>query len=87
MDRDNSLEITYDEWRSFFMTKSPILETVTDDPHEMLRYWRGATVCLFEEKAYSIFIFVLLSTWILVNLYMLLQRMKKQRIHNGGDIF
>ena len=44
MGHDNSLEISYDEWRSFFMINPAILETITGDPHEMLRYWRGATV-------------------------------------------
>jgi len=44
MDQDNSLEISFDEWRSFFLVNPAILESVTGDPHEMLRYWRGATV-------------------------------------------
>lgn len=49
MDQSNSLEISYDEWRSFFLVNPAILESVTGDPHEMLRYWRGATVCFFIE--------------------------------------
>lgn len=44
MGQDNSLEITYDEWRSFFLINPVILESVTNDPHEMLRYWRTASV-------------------------------------------
>lgn len=44
MKQDNSLEISYDEWRSFFMVNPAILESVTGDPNEMLRYWRRATV-------------------------------------------
>lgn len=44
MGQDNSLEISYDEWRSFFMMNPAVLESITGDPHEMLRYWRGATV-------------------------------------------
>jgi hypothetical protein len=44
MDQDNSLEISFDEWRSFFLFNPAILESVTGDPNEMLRYWRGATV-------------------------------------------
>jgi hypothetical protein len=44
MGQDNSLEISYDEWRSFFLVNPAILESVTGDPNEMLRYWRGATV-------------------------------------------
>jgi len=47
MNQDNSLEISYDEWRSFFLSNPAILESVTADPHEMLRYWRGATVCYY----------------------------------------
>ncbi|UJR23030.1 hypothetical protein I4U23_026056 [Adineta vaga] len=43
MDQDNSLQISFDEWRSFFMTNPVILETITNDPHEMLQYWRGAS--------------------------------------------
>jgi hypothetical protein len=44
MDQDNSLQISFDEWRSFFMSNPVMLESVTNDPHEMLRYWRSATV-------------------------------------------
>jgi hypothetical protein len=44
MDQDNSLHISFDEWRSFFMSNPLVLESVTNDPHEMLRYWRNATV-------------------------------------------
>lgn len=44
MGQDNSLEISYDDWRSFFLVNPAILESITGDPHEMLRYWRGATV-------------------------------------------
>ncbi|CAF1356183.1 unnamed protein product [Adineta ricciae] len=42
MDQDNSLQISFDEWRSFFMSNPVILETVANDPHEMLQYWRSA---------------------------------------------
>jgi len=52
MDRDNSLEISYDEWRSFFLANPVILDTVTDDPHEMLRYWRGTTHLDLGESPY-----------------------------------
>lgn len=45
MGQNNSLDISYDDWRSFFMFNPAILESVTGDPNEMLRYWRGATVC------------------------------------------
>ena len=57
MDQDNSLQISFDEWRSFFMVNPAILESVTDDPHEMLRYWRRATVSylIFSEKPIIIF--------------------------------
>jgi len=44
MDQDHSLQISFDEWRSFFMSNPVILESVTNDPREMLRYWRSATV-------------------------------------------
>jgi solute carrier family 25 phosphate transporter 23/24/25/41 len=44
MDQDNSLQISFDEWRSFFMVNPAILESVINDPHEMLRYWRSALV-------------------------------------------
>ena len=44
MDQDNSLQISFDEWRSFFMTNPAILESVTNDPHKMLQYWRSAPV-------------------------------------------
>jgi hypothetical protein len=44
MDQDNSLQISFDEWRSFFMVNPVILESVTNDPREMLRYWRSASV-------------------------------------------
>ena len=44
MDQDNSLQISFDEWRSFFMSNPVILETITNDPHEMLQYWRSAPV-------------------------------------------
>jgi len=44
MNQDKSLEISYDEWRSFYMSNPAILESVTGDPNEMLRYWRGTTV-------------------------------------------
>ncbi|CAF0877977.1 unnamed protein product [Adineta steineri] len=54
MDRSNSLEISYDEWRSFFMVNPAILETVTGDPHEMLRYWRGATHLDLGESPYAV---------------------------------
>jgi hypothetical protein len=58
MDQDNSLEVSYDEWRSFFMVYPAILESVTGDPNEMLRYWRGATVFYFllsSNFSYSLF--------------------------------
>jgi len=62
MDQDNSLQISFDEWRSFFMVNPAILESVINDPHEMLRYWRSALV------DYSIFfgkylLFVILSVF------------------------
>ncbi len=44
MDQDNSLQISFDEWRSFFMVNPVILESVTNDPQAMLRYWRSASV-------------------------------------------
>ena len=44
MDQDHSLEISFDEWRSFFMYNPVVLESVINDPHEMLRYWRSASV-------------------------------------------
>ncbi|CAF0941266.1 unnamed protein product [Rotaria sordida] len=52
MDQKNSLEISYDEWRSFFMVNPAILESVTGDPHEMLRYWRGAEHLDLVEASY-----------------------------------
>ncbi|CAF1642685.1 unnamed protein product, partial [Adineta ricciae] len=52
MKQDNSLEITYDEWRSFFMVNPAILESVTGDPNEMLRYWRRATHLKLGETSY-----------------------------------
>ncbi len=58
MDQGNSLEVSYDEWRSFFMLHPEILESVTGDPNEMLRYWRGATVFYFllsNNFSYSLF--------------------------------
>ncbi|CAF4109534.1 unnamed protein product [Rotaria sp. Silwood2] len=39
MDQDHSLQISFDEWRSFFMANPAILESVTNDPRVMLRYW------------------------------------------------
>jgi len=61
MDQDHSLQISFDEWRSFFMSNPVILESVTNDPREMLRYWRSATVSysnfVLEKKYYSIFNF------------------------------
>ncbi|CAF1296568.1 unnamed protein product [Rotaria magnacalcarata] len=53
MDQNNSLEISYDEWRSFFMFHPAILETITGDPNEMLRYWRGATHLDLGESSYA----------------------------------
>jgi solute carrier family 25 phosphate transporter 23/24/25/41 len=53
MDQDHSLQISFDEWRSFFMVNPVILESITNDPREMLRYWRSASVSdlnLFEKK-------------------------------------
>lgn len=44
MDQDRSLQISFDEWRSFFMANPIVLESVTTNPHEMLRYWRSAPV-------------------------------------------
>lgn len=44
MGQEKSLEITYDDWRSFFLINPIILESITNDPHEMLRYWRTASV-------------------------------------------
>jgi solute carrier family 25 phosphate transporter 23/24/25/41 len=52
MDQDNSLEISFDEWRSFFLFNPAILESVTGDPNEMLRYWRGATHLDLGEPSY-----------------------------------
>jgi hypothetical protein len=46
MDQDNSLQISFDEWRSFFMINPVILESVTNDPHEMLKYWRNARLVI-----------------------------------------
>lgn len=43
MDQDHSLQISFDEWRSFFMYNPVVLEAVTNDPLEMLRYWRHAS--------------------------------------------
>lgn len=59
MGHDNSLEISYDEWRSFFMVNPGILESITGDPNEMLRYWRGATVSddLFLDRKARICVF------------------------------
>ena len=45
MDQNNSLEITFDEWRSFFINNPTMLDRITADPREMLRYWRNAPVC------------------------------------------
>lgn len=47
MDKDHSLEISFDEWHSFFMSNPVILDSVTADPRAMLRYWRSAPVCDF----------------------------------------
>ena len=44
MDQDHTLQISFDEWRSFFMANPVVLESVTRDPREMLRYWRSASV-------------------------------------------
>jgi hypothetical protein len=44
MDQDDSLEISYDEWRSFFMSNPAALVSVTDDPQAMLRYWCDVSV-------------------------------------------
>jgi len=62
MGQNNSLEISYDDWRSFFLVNPATLESVTGDPNEMLRYWRGATVYYFHliEKL-SLFFFVFFS--------------------------
>jgi hypothetical protein len=59
MGQNNSLEISYDEWRSFFLVNPANLESVTGDPNEMLRYWRGATVYYFHliEKFFLFFFF------------------------------
>ena len=44
MDQDHSLEISFDEWRSFFLLNPAILDSITNDPHAMLKYWRSAPV-------------------------------------------
>ena len=44
MDQDGSLEISYDEWRSFFLNNPLVLDRVTTDPREMLRYWKNNSV-------------------------------------------
>ncbi|UJR25868.1 hypothetical protein I4U23_007218 [Adineta vaga] len=54
MNQDKSSEISYDEWRSFFMINPMMLETITGDPNEMLRYWRGATHLDFGETSYAV---------------------------------
>ncbi|CAF3798131.1 unnamed protein product [Adineta steineri] len=53
MDQDNSLQISFDEWRSFFMTNPAILESVTNDPREMLRYWRSASYLDLGDSSYG----------------------------------
>jgi hypothetical protein len=58
MDQTDSLEISYDEWRSFFMINPAILESVTGDPNEMLRYWRGATVCYILFSKTKLYLFL-----------------------------
>jgi hypothetical protein len=58
MDQDNSLQISFDEWRSFFMANPAILESVTNDPHEMLRYWRSAVVSYFILSYQLLFFFI-----------------------------
>ena len=86
MGPNNSLEITYDEWRSFFLSNPVVLESVTNDPHEMLRYWRAATVshwlCCLHDKLF--FIVRSISIWVIHR--MLHLKMKKLKINNGGKI-
>lgn len=45
MDKDRSLEISFDEWRSFFINDPTMIDAIINDPSEMLRYWRDAIVC------------------------------------------
>lgn len=44
MDKDHSLQISFEEWRTFFLSNPAMLDSVTHDPHAMLRYWRSASV-------------------------------------------
>ncbi|CAF2454935.1 unnamed protein product [Rotaria sp. Silwood2] len=53
MDQDHSLQISFDEWRSFFMANPAILESVTNDPRVMLRYWRSASYLDLGESPYG----------------------------------
>ncbi|CAF2036588.1 unnamed protein product [Rotaria magnacalcarata] len=53
MDQDNSLQISFDEWRSFFMANPAMLDSVTNDPHEMLHYWRSASYVDLGESPYG----------------------------------
>ncbi|CAF3462704.1 unnamed protein product [Rotaria sp. Silwood1] len=53
MDQDHSLQISFDEWRSFFMVNPAILESITNDPRAMLRYWRSAPYLDLGESPYG----------------------------------
>ena len=44
MDKDRSLQINFEEWRTFFLSNPAMLDSVTHDPQAMLQYWRGASV-------------------------------------------
>lgn len=50
MDQNNSLEISFDEWRSFFINNPTMLASITSDPQEMLEYWRNVPVRNFVLK-------------------------------------
>ncbi|CAF0849929.1 unnamed protein product, partial [Rotaria sordida] len=54
MDQDHSLQISFDEWRSFFLTNPAALESITSDPRAMLRYWRSAPYLDLGESPYGI---------------------------------
>ncbi|CAF1274051.1 unnamed protein product, partial [Didymodactylos carnosus] len=51
MDQDGSLEITYDEWRNFFLLNPAIGE---QNPSEMLQYWRAASHFDFGEASFTV---------------------------------
>ncbi|CAF5042157.1 unnamed protein product, partial [Rotaria sp. Silwood1] len=53
MDQDHSLQISFDEWRSFFMVNPALLESITNDPRAMLRYWRSASYLDLGESPYG----------------------------------